>query len=188
MSERCRAPDPESTNVCCLEKGHEGWHCNSQEGITWSDDHVAPEATVTMTEDATPELKEALGTMVAAATEALPADPDLPVTVAGRQTLMCDRDHIWKAHQGVDCPVCTEMDTSVKEADGCEASVPEYETVEYWKERYLEVRREQGQDEGLREALEKIAALHVKTDRVFGRFTEPVSVKIARAALSQGGG
>ena len=34
--------------------------------------------------------------------------------------------------------------------------VPDYETVEYWKERYLAVRREQAEDEGLREALEYV--------------------------------
>ena len=33
--------------------------------------------------------------------------------------------------------------------------LPDYETVEYWKERYIEVRREQGADERLREALEE---------------------------------
>ena len=37
--------------------------------------------------------------------------------------------------------------------------VPDYETVEYWKEKYLAVRREQGEDEGLREALEHIRAI-----------------------------
>ena len=45
-SDRCKAPDPESTNLCCLEKGHDGWHRNSQEAITWSDDHEAPPQTV----------------------------------------------------------------------------------------------------------------------------------------------
>ena len=45
------------------------------------------------------------------------------------------------------------------EPKGAREPVPEYETVEYWKERYLEVRREQGEDEGLREALEKARKL-----------------------------